>query len=89
MFIIFVYACVFRNVNKLGSGTRAHQNTWGRVSQAQKRDYKRDDEVRNSCGIWGSSMDAGGCADEHWWFQCACTVVFPPEDRADDHDVII
>ena len=33
-------------VNKLVYGTRAHQNTWGRVSQAQKRVWKRDDEVR-------------------------------------------
>ena len=24
MFIAFVYACVFKNVNKLGSGTRVH-----------------------------------------------------------------
>ena len=30
--------------------------------------YKRDEEVQNSHGIWGSGMDAGGCADEHWQF---------------------
>ena len=28
VFIIFVYACVFKNVNKLDSGMRVHQNTW-------------------------------------------------------------
>ena len=28
---------------------RAHQNTWGRVSQAQNRVWKRDDEVQNLC----------------------------------------
>ena len=27
-----------------------------------------------------SDMDAGRLADEPWWFQCTCTVVFPPED---------
>ena len=32
-------------VNKLVYGMRVHQNTWGRVSQAQKRVQKRDDEV--------------------------------------------
>ena len=51
MFIAFVYVCVFENINKLDSGMRTHQNTWGRVSQAQKRDYKRDEEVWNSCSI--------------------------------------
>ena len=34
-------------VNKSVYGMRAHQNTWGRVSQAQKRVWKRDDEVWN------------------------------------------
>ena len=68
MFIVFVYACVFENVNKLDSSTRALQNTWGRVSQAWKRDYKRDKEVWCSCSIWGSGMDASRCADEHWQF---------------------
>ena len=28
----------------------------------------------------GSDMDAGRFADEPWWFQCACAVVFLPED---------
>ena len=68
MFITFVYACVFKNINKLDSGMRVHQNTWGRVSQAGKRNYKRDKEVQSSCSIRGSGMDAGECADEHWWF---------------------
>ena len=38
-------------VNKLVYGTRAHQNTWGRVSQAWKRVWKRDNEVWNLCNI--------------------------------------
>ena len=33
--------------NKVVYGTRVHQNTWGRVSQAQNRVWKRDDKVRN------------------------------------------
>ena len=82
MFIAFVYACVFENVNKLDSSMRAHQNTWGRVSQAQERDYKRDEEVQSSCSNWGSGMDASRSADEHWHFQCACVVVFPLEDQS-------
>ena len=28
----------------------------------------------------GSNVDAGRCADEPWWFQCACAVVFLLED---------
>ena len=82
MFIAFVYVCVFENINKLNSGTRAHQNTWGRVSQAWKRYYERDEEVWHSCSIWGSGMDAGVCTDKHWQFQCKCAVVFPPENQS-------
>ena len=58
----------FENINKLDSGMRAHQNTWGRVSQAGKRDYKRDEEVWNSRSILGSGMDTNGCTDKHWQF---------------------
>ena len=29
--------------------------------------------------IGGSNMDAGWFADEPWQFQCACSMVFPPE----------
>ena len=29
--------------------------------------------------IFGTfGVDAGRCADEPWWFWCACAVVFPP-----------
>ena len=30
--------------------------------------------------IGDSGMDTGRFADESWQFQCACTVVFPPEE---------
>ena len=30
----------------------------------------------------GSGVDAGRYTDEPWWFQCACTVVFPLEDQS-------
>ena len=33
--------------NKVVYGMRVHQNTWGRVSQAQNRVWKRDNEVWN------------------------------------------
>ena len=38
-------------VNKLVYSTRVHQNTWGRVSQAWKSVWKRDNEVWNLCNI--------------------------------------
>ena len=82
MLIAFDYACIFENINKLDSIMTAHWNTLGRVSQAQKRDYKRDEEIQNSCSIWGSSMDARGCTDKHWQFWCTCAVVFLLEDQS-------
>ena len=36
-------------LNKVVYGTRVHQNTWGRVSHAQNRVWKRDDKVWNLC----------------------------------------
>ena len=30
----------------------------------------------------GSDMDASRFADEPWWFQCTCTVVFLLEDSS-------
>ena len=38
------------------------------MSQARKRDNERDEEVQSSHSIWGSTMDASGCADQHWQF---------------------
>ena len=70
-------ACVFKNINKLGSGMRAHQNTWGRVSQVRNLGQERDKEVQSFHGIWGSGKDASRCADEHWQFWHACALVFP------------
>ena len=46
------------------------------MSLAQQRDLERDKEVQSFHSIWGSGVDAGGCADELWQFQCACAVVF-------------
>ena len=40
----------------------------GTGSQAWKGDYERDEEVQSSHSIWGSGMDANGCADKHWQF---------------------
>ena len=69
-------------INKVVHGMRAHQNTWWRVSQAQKRVWKRDDEIPKlsyRMVKWLFGMDTGGCTDEPWQFFCACTVVFPPK----------
>ena len=38
------------------------------MSQAWKRGSERDKEVWSFCSNWGSSVDAGRCADEHWQF---------------------
>ena len=38
MIVLLVCACIRVFINKLDYGMRAHQNTWGRVSQAWKRD---------------------------------------------------
>ena len=32
--------------------------------------------------IGDSGMDAGRCSDELQYFQCACAVVFAPEDQS-------
>ena len=37
----------------------------------------------------GSDMDAGIFADKQKWFKCTCAMVFPPENREDDHDIIM
>ena len=45
----FAYVKLF---NKVVYGMRAHQNTWGRVSQARNRVQKRDEEVWNLHHFW-------------------------------------
>ena len=41
MFIAFVYAYVFESINKLDSGTRAHQNTWGESVTGMKKGLQK------------------------------------------------
>ena len=57
------------------------------MSQARKRGWKVDDEVRSFRSSKGFRRGHGTFADEQWWFECACTMIFPPENGADDHDV--
>ena len=52
---------VFDGCNKLDSGTRVHQNTWGRVSQAWKGGWKIDNEVQSFHSNKG--------------FQCGCQCI--------------
>ena len=47
LWLICLIVPMLEFVNKLVYGTRTHQNTWGRVSQAWKRVRKRDDKVWN------------------------------------------
>ena len=53
---------------------RVHQNTWGRVSRALKRDWKRDEEVWSLCNNWGFWC---GCWWMHRWTMavpmCMCS----------------
>ena len=58
---------------------RAHQNTWGRVSQEQKQVQKRDDEITNVHNKQLFGVVTGRCADKSWHFFCTCTVVFLPK----------
>ena len=60
-------------------GMRAHQNTWGRVSQAQKWVRKLNNDILYFWLKWLIGMDAGGYADDRQQFVCTCTVVFPPK----------
>ena len=73
--LISVYVMIF--INKVVYGTRAHQNTWGRVSQVWKQVWKRDNEILNFRNKQLFGMDASGCADKPWQFFCTCAVVFP------------
>ena len=52
LWLIWLIMPVLEFVNKLVYGTRAHQNTWGRVSQAWKKVWKRYDEVQTLHNIW-------------------------------------
>ena len=58
---------------------RVHQNTWGRLLQAQKGFGNETKMFGISIIFRGSGVDAGRYADKSWWFQCACTMVFPSE----------
>ena len=68
---------------------RVHWNTWGRVSQAQKRYWKEMMRFGAFVIFGGSNVDAGRFADESWQFQYACAIVFLPEIGADNHDVMM
>ena len=89
MFIAFVYACVFENINKLDSGTRVHRNTWRRVSQAWKGITKEMKRFRTLIlfGVlaWtpAHAQTNTGSSDTHaQWFSHW-------KIRADDHDFIM
>ena len=77
--ILSVLTCTRIFVNKLIYSMRAHQNTWGRVSQARKRDWKQNDDISYLRFKWLIGVDAGRYADDHQQFVCTCAVVFPPK----------
>ena len=64
--------------NKVVYGTRVHQNTWGRVSQAWNRVWKRDEEVQNLCNFsvyltWmlaDVQTNYGSSSVHAQWFSC-------------------
>ena len=59
----------------------------GESSQAQKRVWKQNDGILNFQFKWLIGMDANRCADKPGQNICACAMVFPPNDRADYHDI--
>ena len=66
----------------------AHQNTWGRVSQAWKRVWKRDDKIPNfqykhylAWMLVGVQMNHGIWSMHAQWFS-------HQNDGAADHDII-
>ena len=56
---------------------RVHWNTWGRVSQTWKRDEKEMMRFGAFVIIGDYNVDASGCADKPWKFQCAMHNGFP------------
>ena len=58
---------------------RAHQNTWGRVSQAWKRVQKGNNDISYFQFKRLIGINASGYADDCWQFVCTCTVIFPPK----------
>ena len=89
MFFAFVYAFIFENINKLDSSMRAHQNTWGIVSQAKKgimKETKRFVTLIVFGVLAWMPMDVQmntGSSDAHaQWFS-------HQKIRADDHDIIM
>ena len=79
LIILFVLTCTGCFVNKMIYGTRAHRNTWGRVSQAQKWVWKWNDDISYFQLKWLIGVDAGRYTDNRQWFICTCAVVFPPK----------
>ena len=59
---------------------RAHQNTWGRMSQAQKQVRKQNDGIPNFWFKWLIGMDADRSFMHVQWFS-------HQNDRADYHDI--
>ena len=51
-------------VNKMIYSMKAHQNTWGRVSQVWKWVWKWNDDILNFQYKWLIGVDAGGNADK-------------------------
>ena len=58
---------------------RAHRNTRGRVSQAQKWVWKQNYDISYFRLKQLIGMDASGYADDCRQIVCACAVVFPPK----------
>ena len=57
------------------------------MSQAWKRDLKETTRFRAFIIIGDSDVVTSRCADESWWFECTCAMVFLLENGADDHDI--
>ena len=90
MFIAFVHAYVFENINKLDSGTRAHQNTWGRVSQACEKGITKETKRFGTLVVFGvlawmlvdAQTNTGSSNAHAQWFS-------HQKIRTDDCDIIM
>ena len=89
LFVCYICLCFVECVNKLrlqyeGALKYLGESVTGMEFGLRKRQRGSDAFIV----IGDSSLDAGRCADKLQYFWCACTVVLPLEDEADNHDVI-
>ena len=83
LFVCYVCLCFVESVNKLRLQYKDILKYLGEsVTGMEFRLRKRQRGSDAFIVIGDSSVDAGRCADKLQYFQCACAVVFQPEDQS-------